>query len=357
MKDFQQKVEQLRKLLRAKQLDGLLIGQQKNFSWLTGGRSFVNLGTERAVGTIFVSLDTAVLFASNIEAQRLIDEEVQAEFAEVKVFPWHLPGRLEQLLADWTEGKQVLWDSELEAELSVMRSILSDDEQVRIRSLARETAEALEQTARQISIGETEYEIAARLAANCIARGIEPIVNLVGTDQRIFQRRHPLPTTKRLERYAMLVVGGRRQGQIVSCTRLVHFGQPPAELERRLQAVATVDAALILSTVPGKQFEQLFATLQEVYQTVGFANEWQHHHQGGLSGYLSREQLLLPGLVREVQANQAFAWNPSISGVKSEDTILVTANGPEILTFTGQYPTVEAVWNGSKLARPGILVR
>jgi hypothetical protein len=35
----------------------------------------------------------------------------------------------------------------------------------------------------------------------------------------------------------------------------------------------------------------------------------------------------------------AYAWNPTVQGSKSEDTYLVTADGVENLTATGDWPT------------------
>ena len=56
---------------------------------------------------------------------------------------------------------------------------------------------------------------------------------LIATDERIFNFRHPLPTAKKLERYAMLILCGRQHGLVCSITRLVHFGHLPEEIQKK----------------------------------------------------------------------------------------------------------------------------
>jgi sulfur transfer complex TusBCD TusB component (DsrH family) len=50
-----------------------------------------------------------------------------------------------------------------------------------------------------------------------------------------------------------------------------------------------------------------------------------------------------------------FAWNPSIRGVKSEDSILLTEDGVEILTAMEGFPTLSISIDGQPIARPAIL--
>ena len=60
----------------------------------------------------------------------------------------------------------------------------------------------------------------------------------------------------------------------------------------------------------------------------------------------------------DARANQAFAWNPSIVGIKSEDTVLCTAEGVEVLTaHSAEWPTVVGKFDGKELARADVLVR
>jgi antitoxin VapB len=208
---------------------------------------------------------------------------------------------------------------------------------------------------RQVRPGLTEMEIAGLLAGAAYQQGALPIVNLIATDERIFRFRHPLPTGKKMERYAMLVLCGRRQGLVASVTRLVHFGPLPDELRRKQQACAEVDAAFIAATRPGVTLGEVFAQAQAAYARNGFADEWQLHHQGGPAAYEPREFVGAPQHGHIALEGEVYAWNPSITGVKSEDTILVGATTNEVLTTITGWPMLKVQANGQTWERPAIL--
>jgi len=71
---------------------------------------------------------------------------------------------------------------------------------------------------------------------------------------------------------------------------------------------------------------------------AGFAGEEHLHHQGGASGYRTREWVAHPASSEQVQLNQAFAWNPSITGTKTEETSIALADRVEIITTTPDWP-------------------
>jgi antitoxin VapB len=143
----------------------------------------------------------------------------------------------------------------------------------------------------------------------------------------------------------------RCQGLVASLTRLVHFGALPDDVRRKMQAVARVDAAAIRATRPGRMLKEIFGEIQQAYAAVGFADEWQLHHQGGPTGYEPREVTANPATGEMAAAGQVYAWNPSITGTKSEDSVLITPQGYEVLTATPGWPLIEA----DGVQRPAIL--
>ena len=244
---------------------------------------------------------------------------------------------------------------DLTAEIAALRVPRTQTEIARFQALGKACAAAMDSAIRQVRPGLTEMEIAGLLASAAYANGALPIVNLIATDERIFRFRHPLPTGKKLERYAMLVLCGRRQGLVASVTRLVHFGPLSDELRRKQQACAEVDATFISATRPGARLAGVFAQAQAAYARTGFADEWQLHHQGGPAAYEPREFVATPDATHTVLQGEVYAWNPSITGVKSEDTILVGAERNEVLTTISGWPMLTVQANGETWERPAIL--
>jgi Xaa-Pro aminopeptidase len=158
-------------------------------------------------------------------------------------------------------------------------------------------------------------------------------VLLAAADERIARYRHPIPAGERIERRAMLVASAERGGLYANLTRIVEFEEPDAELARRLRACEEILARMREeATRPGRTLAEAFETCKRFYADAGFPDEWRLHHQGGLTGYGSRELIATPGTDHVIEPGQAFAWNPSITGAKSEETFVLTDTGPELVT-------------------------
>jgi antitoxin VapB len=153
----------------------------------------------------------------------------------------------------------------------------------------------------------------------------------------------------------MLVLCGRRWGLVASITRLVHFGPLPDEIRKKAEAVARVDAQLIAATRPGASLGQVFQQATTVYRDVGHPDEWKLHHQGGPAGYEPREYLATLDSSEQVTLGQVYAWNPSITGVKSEDSIQIGESNNEIITEIDGWPSIDIEVDGQIIRRPAIL--
>ena len=359
------KQQRLSSYLAAHELDGVFLQTRANFAWITGGRdNHVVSATESGFAAIYATADKLICLTSVIESPRFRTEELAGSGIEVVEYPWWDAERAGEIVSEVLNGKKVASDTNvfglpaLPPDFTKLRWALTDAEIERYRHCGQLTSLGLERACREIQVGESEFDIVARIEFEVQRTGANPCVMLVSTDQRVFDYRHPIPTDKKLERYAMLVVCAEYRGLIANCTRFVHFGPLPADLRAKQQAVCNVDTAVNLATRPGRTLGAIFADLQNAYAQNGFAEQWKLHHQGGSTGFAGREVLGTPNCAAVVEVNQAFAWNPSIAGTKSEDTVLVTGKGLEILTTaSANWPMVVGKCPAGELARPDILIR
>jgi len=366
MTEIQNKLDRIDALLQSKGLDALLLQRVSSFAWATcGAASYINTASSDGVAQLLIARSGQHLItrmraiSNNIEAPRLEQEENLIRSGwELHTTPWYAGDDLVKRLVG---GLKLGADSpypgavDLSSEIAHLRADLTPEEGDRFRELGKLCASTMNEAIRAVQPGMTEYQIAALQAQEGERRGVQVIVNLVASDERIFKFRHPLPTSRPMEHYAMLVLCGRRAGLVCSITRLVYFGRLPMEIRRKAQATAQVDAEMIWSTQPGNSLAEVFSRAQKVYAQTGFDGEWQLHHQGGPAGYEPREYLATPASTEIIKAGQAYAWNPSITGVKSEDTILVGVDGNEILTAILGWPTISVEVENQTVLRPDIL--
>jgi Xaa-Pro aminopeptidase len=360
--ELAEKERRLRAYLAEHGLDAILLTTHANFAWATGGgANFVATNTETGVASLLYTPAEKFLICDEVERERIVAEEVAGQGFQVVSCPWHEPdlaGAVGRLASGRIGADTAVPGTEpLRPEFAALRYSLTPAEVARYRELGLRMGIAMTRACYEVRPGLAEQQIAAMLAGDLHAFGILPTVLLVAADERAYRYRHPIPTERKLERLAMLVAGGRMGGLIATMTRLVHFGPLPAELRRKHNAVIRVDTAFITATRPGARVAAIFRAGLDAYAQTGFPDEWRLHHQGGATGYAGRDYRATAHTTAVVQPSQAFAWNPTISGTKSEDTLLATDAGPEILTPTRDLPTMRVDWEGGTLERPDILVR
>jgi antitoxin VapB len=238
--------------MAGRNIDGLFLQKVGSFAWATcGAASYINIASSEGVATLLITQDHQYLITNNIEAPRLEQEEKLVEQDwEFRLSPWHAS---QEILADLGHGLKLAADSpypgtiDLSAELARLRANLTPEEGIRYRDLGKLCAHAMDAAARSVRPGQSEFEISAMLSAETEQLGVQVVVNLIATDGRISAFRHPLPTSKKLDQYAMLILCGRKKGLICSITRLVHFGPLSVELNNKVNACAHVDATYISS--------------------------------------------------------------------------------------------------------------
>lgn len=339
-------------------VDTVWFARPENFAWLTGGDNVVDRAGEIGVAAAGYDGEEVVVITDSIEAERLAEEELSDE--RVVQYSWHA-GSLADAVATYT-SRPAAADFDVPGcrrlDASKLRQPLTDGETERYRDLGREVAEAVESVCRDAEPTDSEREVAAELRGALARRGIDSPVALVGGEKRAQRYRHFTPTGTKLGRYAIASVTARRDGLHASCTRTVAFNAPEW-LESRHAAAAGVETAALAATRHvgrrGGTAGDVFRAIRRAYRERSYPREWKEHHQGGATGYAGREWIATPFGDERVRLPMAYAWNPTVQGAKSEDTALVTSEGIEVLTETGEWPTETIRTNGIELDRPAVL--
>ncbi|HXD31955.1 MAG TPA: M24 family metallopeptidase [Pyrinomonadaceae bacterium] len=352
--ELEEKTERLTRMLAAKGLGGVLLTLQPNFSWLTGGKqNLIDTSRESVAGALLVRSDgKRFVVANRIEMPRLLDEEVSATDFEPVDFPWEEEKSSGTFVADragalLNDGQPLGSDTYLnggaqviEGDVSACRYKLTAAEIERFRALGKDAGEVIGKFMKTLEPGETEKDIAIRAAETFATRDMQTVVLLVAADERIQKYRHPTPTGRVWEKNLMVVVCARRNGLIASLSRLICRGPVTPDLARRTLAAAQVNAQLFAATRPGATGPELFDVAVRSYAETGFPNEEHRHHQGGACGYRTRDWMAHPNSREIVEINQAFAWNPTVTGTKCEETCIAFENGVEVITSSPDWPSI-----------------
>ncbi|MFC6836779.1 M24 family metallopeptidase [Halomarina ordinaria] len=360
--DWRTRRERLDAYLDANDLEAVWFARPNGFAWLTGGDNVVDRAGDAGVAAAGYDGEALTVVTDDIEAPRLRTEELPD--CTVVTFDWYradLPSVVSEV-SPTPAAADVDVPGLATLDASALRQPLTDGDAARYRALCRAVAETVESVCRACERDDTERAVAARLRGDLAARGVDSPVALVGGGERARRYRHYTPTTAPLGDYALVSVTAERGGLFASCTRTVAF-DPPTWLAERHRAAARVEATALAATRrvgrEGGTAGEVFAAVQDAYDAAGFDGEWAYHHQGGAAGFAGREWIATPDHPAPVRLPMGYAWNPTVRGAKSEETVLVTEDGVETLTRTDadDWPTLEVTatdGSGVTVTRPAL---
>ncbi|MFB6138088.1 MAG: M24 family metallopeptidase [Halobacteriaceae archaeon] len=342
--------ERLEELLLREQCDAVWFARPQNVAWLTGGDVIVSEHADVGVAAAGFDGDGVTVVTSNIERDRLRDEELPGDVL-VESYNWY-ESSLAKAVAERSPTPAVAdfdvpgLDRIGPGTASALRQPLSDRDRRRFRAVARDTARAVEVAAAQAHPDDTERELSAVVARELRERGLRAPVLLVGGGERARSHRHFTVADEPLGEYVIVSVNGYRDGLYASATRAVAF-DPPRWFERRTRDAARVEATALAATRAvgrdGGTAGDVFEAVRDAYADLGHEGEWRRHHQGGAAGYAGREWKAAPASDEPVTLPMGYAYNPTVEGAKSEGTWLVTADEIENLTVAGsEWPTLRA---------------
>jgi len=356
------KLSRVRELLNDKKIDAIYLKRQDNFAWLTcGGINYVGLGEMGNCG-LLVTAEKLYAITNTIEAARMRDEERLEELGFIiHEGVWYDNSFESKKLTELVPSKHIGFDhnsplgANMAEDIKQLRFSLTDAEIERYRIGGRLISLAIEETAATIRPGDTELQTVSRLYGIVRKYDIDIVSAMCAADERISSYRHPVPTFKTIRERVQLGGNFRYKGLIACCTRYVNFIPVTEQLYNQYKANVEIDCILIQNSVPGRSYASVLKAAQEAYKARGYEKEFNLHHQGGPIGYQARDYRVdfsHTGLIKE---NQAFCWNPSITGTKSEDTVIVSSQGVEFITYPIIYPSFNVEVNGKSYRRAAIL--
>ena len=349
--EVSKKLELIRETLRETevQVQGVRLRGTDWFAWATAGASnTVLLTAETGVAEVLVTTEDAWVLTDEIEAQRLQDEELPANF-KVYVNPWADYAARESFVRDVIGGGIAVSDrpisnieKPLPPSLQKHKRVMMSSELERYRQVGQKASQAMTEVLKAAKPTWTEYQLAGAGAEALWGKGLHPALTLVAGERRLPLYRHATATGEEIGRQAMLVFCARGYGLYANLTRFVCFGELSGEQAELHSHVREVEAVILNLCQPGTTLDAVYHALAQAYEQHGFPNAIREHHQGGTTGYLAREIVANPTTTDTLIEGIAVAWNPSLVRAKIEDTFVILKDGKlENLTFDSNFPNVE----------------
>jgi Xaa-Pro dipeptidase len=359
--DIEAKQLRLRTLLQEAQCENLLLLDPDNVAWMTGGgaaRAIIDLQDMPAV---WMNAEGRWIVSSNVDSQRLFDEELDGLGFQLKEWPWHL-GR-GPLLDELRRVRTVACDQPLPDckmvgnQMRHLRRTLTVYEQACLKALGQIVSHALEACCRTVTPGETEREVAGQLSHRLLHRGAQPLALNVAAEGRLRVYRHCSYTAAPIRSYCVLSATVRKYGLCATASRSVCFGPPEGPVRKEHDAACKVAATYLASSWPDAVPKQILVTGRRVYLVCGAEHEWLLSPQGFITGRAPVELPLTPQTEDLLQAGWAVTWRGSAGGALSCDTFLVTEDGPRTITVTENWPLKLIRISGAEFVRPDLLIR
>ncbi len=349
--EIREKERRVRAFMEQKDLSGVLLKRQANFSWMTGsGLNLVGITSELGAASLLITKDAKFVICNNIEAPRMEEEEdLKSQGFVLKSYLWHEDQEvpiIRELMGSGRLGSDAPFPDSivLPEDIARLRYSLTPEEHERYRWLGESVSLALETTLLETRKGEKESEVVGRLCNELWKDRIDPVTLTSAADDRVFRFRHPIPTEKKIQNYLMVSVNARKWGLIVSLTRFVHFGKVPEDLKEKYNANVFIDCCFMANTRPGLLASEVLRKGIQAYEKAGYSDEWKYHHQGGSIGYTGRDYRTGCNTPDIIQENQAFipfdvaAITEPIAvcvtsivercGLQAGESVVVTGPGP-----------------------------
>jgi Xaa-Pro dipeptidase len=223
--------------------------------------------------------------------------------------------------------------------IQAVRLVKDADEIAKVRRACRLTSDVAEAIPGMLRAGMTEKDLAASIAEAIQRRGGKVAFDTIVCFGQTGSEPHYSPGDVRLQPGHLILIdfGSRLDDYNSDITRMYVFGKPTDEHRAMYRVVRDAQEQAVAATRAGASGRGIHQLTLDVIDATSFKGRFIHGtgHSIGLEVHdgpglgAASELTLAPGMIMTVEPG---VYVPGVGGVRIEDTVLVTENGPEILT-------------------------
>lgn len=358
--DVDAKQEQVARLLDALGVEALLLLMPAHVSWFTAGMNVRGLVADSERPGVYVNSKQRWLLCSNVDTHRLFDEELDQLGFQLKEWAWE--GGRADLLLSVTAGRKVAADRPFpntplaNDRLRPLLRVLSPFEQAAYRDLGRLVAHAVEATARNVTPGMTEAQVAGQVGHRLLHRGAEPAAVSVTADDRGAKFRRAGFTDVPVTQTCVIQATAQRGGLYATAARAVSFGPPPDAFREGYDLAVKLAAVYRSFAAPGGTVGAAGAAGAPLLAGTPFEFDGRLSQPGYGTGRFAAEELRRAGQEEPLAVGQAVVWQPRVGPAAVADTVLVGDDGPDCVTPPDGWPFKRVRIGGAGHDVPDVLV-
>jgi Xaa-Pro aminopeptidase len=341
-------MSQLERCLGKDSLDGFLVTNETNASYLSGFEGHDSLlllaGKKRFFITDSRYIEEAKSSLKYFECVlvRSTTYETLLELAssagikrmgfESMDMPYGVASRLKRLMKK----------TELVATKGVvenLRAVKDAGEIASIRKSIRLAKRVFKRVAREIRTGRTEEDLSRLIDLEFLKNGARPAFDTIVAGGPNTSKPHARPTRASIPRnsFVMVDIGCNIEGYNSDLTRMIAVGKVKDELLKIYGIVAAAQEAALGVICPGAPIKDVDAAAREHIRKKGYGEYFGHALGHGVGMAVHEEPTISKNSEAELKPGMVFTVEPAIylprlGGVRIEDMVLVTEDGCEILT-------------------------
>ncbi|MDX1770042.1 MAG: Xaa-Pro peptidase family protein [Planococcaceae bacterium] len=231
----------------------------------------------------------------------------------------------------------------LDDQLNSMRVVKDANELAILREAAAYADYAIEVGVSEIAEGKTELEILTAIELALKKKGISHMSfdTMVLSGPKTASP-HGKPGDRKIQKGDLVLfdLGVIYKGYCSDITRTVAFGEPSTKQKEVYETVRKAEQAAVDAVKPGVKAMELDKIARDIITEAGYGEFFTHRlgHGLGISVHEfpsvtgNNEMELIEGMVFTIEPG---IYDPSITGVRIEDDVVVTKDGVEVLT---KYP-------------------